>query len=75
MDDAGGSFLAWHSLALINSLNIPHPARTLRSIMWTSEETGALGAAAYRAEREQEARNWTAAFESDVGVFKSSGWF
>lgn len=73
MDDAGGAFLAWHSLALISKLGLPTPARTLRAIMWTAEEFNALGAEAYRAEREDEIRNWTAAFESDLGVFEARG--
>lgn len=73
MDDAGGAFLAWHSLALINKLGLPAPARTLRAIMWTAEELGLFGANAYRAERENEIRNWTVAFESDEGVFEARG--
>lgn len=73
MDDAGGAFLAWHSLWLIKTLSLPTPKRTLRAILWTGEEVGLVGAKAYLNERADELENWSMAFESDSGVFEPLG--
>ena len=44
MDDGGGAFISWNALALIKILDLPRPRRTLRSILWTAEEEGLIGA-------------------------------
>lgn len=70
--DGGGAFISWNALALIKLLGL-RPRRTLRSILWTAEEEGLVGAAAYFNDH----RNSTAAFdfvmESDEGTFKPLG--
>lgn len=43
MDDGGGAFVSWVSLAAIKSLGL-RPKRTLRAILWTAEEEGLIGA-------------------------------
>lgn len=73
MDDAGGAFLAYHSLWLIKTLSLPTPKRTLRAIFWTGEEVGVLGAEAYLKNHADELKNWSLAFESDVGLFQPLG--
>lgn len=72
MDDGGGAFISWNALALLKVLGL-RPRRTLRSILWTAEEEGLVGAAAYFHDH----RNNTAAFdfvmESDEGTFQPLG--
>jgi carboxypeptidase Q len=43
MDDGGGAFVSWVSVAAIKSLGL-RPKRTLRAILWTAEEEGLIGA-------------------------------
>lgn len=43
MDDGGGAFVSWVSLAAIKQLSL-RPRRTLRAILWTAEEEGLWGA-------------------------------
>lgn len=73
MDDAAGAFLSWHSLALLKELNLLPKRRTIRAILWTAEEQGLYGANSYLKDHPDELENWTAAFESDLGVFKPLG--
>lgn len=73
MDDAGGAFLSWHSLALLKELDLLPSRRTIRAILWTSEEQGLFGANSYLQNHLDELENWSAAFESDLGVFKPLG--
>lgn len=73
MDDAGGAFLSWHSLALLKELDLLPSRRTIRAILWTTEEQGLVGANSYLQNHLDELENWSAAFESDLGVFKPLG--
>ena len=72
LQDGGGAFISWNALALLKVLGL-RPRRTLRSILWTAEEEGLVGAAAYFNDH----RNNTAAFdfvmESDEGTFQPLG--
>ena len=45
-DDGGGAFVSWRALSIIRKLNLL-PKRTIRSILWTAEELGILGAIQY----------------------------
>jgi carboxypeptidase Q len=46
MDDGGGAFISWRALSVIKKLNLT-VKRTLRSVLWTAEEVGVVGAEAY----------------------------
>ena len=74
MDDAGGSVAAWEALRLIQKLGL-RPRRTIRVVLWTNEENGLRGAAAYRDAHLGQIDKHVLAIESDNGVFKPSGYF
>lgn len=46
MDDGAGAFISWRALSIVRRLGLK-PKRTLRSVLWTGEEMGLIGAAAY----------------------------
>ncbi|CAG5075773.1 Similar to cpq: Carboxypeptidase Q (Xenopus laevis) [Cotesia congregata] len=46
MDDGGGAFSSWVSVLLLKGLGL-QAKRTIRSIMWTAEEMGIIGANYY----------------------------
>lgn len=46
MDDGAGAFISWRALSILKQLNLK-PKRTLRSVLWTGEEQGLLGALQY----------------------------
>ncbi len=46
MDDGGGMFISWRALSVIRKLGLK-TKRTLRSILWTAEEMGYVGAMEY----------------------------
>jgi carboxypeptidase Q len=72
MDDAGGAFAAWEAVRLIKQLGL-RPRRTLRVVMWTNEENGARGAAAYRDAHRSDIGKHVLAIESDNGTFTPLG--
>ena len=72
MDDAGGAFAAWEAVRLIKQLGL-RPRRTLRVVMWTNEENGARGAAAYRDAHRADIGKHVLAIESDGGTFNPIG--
>lgn len=49
------------------------PRRTIRLILWTNEENGVRGGAAYRDAHASELPNHVLAMESDGGVFQPEG--
>ena len=53
-------------------LNI-RPLRTVRCVGWTSEEMGSQGSRQYWADHRSELDRFSAVFESDGGVFETSG--
>jgi carboxypeptidase Q len=72
MDDGGGAFAAWGAVRLMQRLGL-RPRRTVRVVLWTSEETGARGGMAYRDQHQGELDKHVLAIESDNGVFAPTG--
>ncbi len=67
-DDGAGCVVTWEALRLMKKLGI-RPRRTVRLVLWTNEEHGMNGAAAYSAKYAATAGNHVLALESDSGVF------
>jgi carboxypeptidase Q len=72
MDDGGGSVAAWEAVRLIRKLGL-HPRRTIRVVLWTNEENGVEGGAAYLERHRDVLTNHVMAMESDGGVFTPRG--
>ncbi|CAG7833050.1 unnamed protein product, partial [Allacma fusca] len=72
MDDGGGMIISAQALALVKYLNL-NARRTLRSILWTGEEFGLIGAQSYVESHRNELDKFKAVFESDIGTFKPLG--
>lgn len=72
MDDAGGAFAAWEAVRLMKQLGL-RPRRTVRVVLWTNEENGGRGAAAYRDAHAAEIAKHVLAIESDNGTFSPIG--
>lgn len=73
MDDGGGAFISWKSIEYLKKLNL-QPRRTIRSILWTGEEFGYLGAIEYRKTHFANAQTEFNFFmESDIGTFDPLG--
>ena len=72
MDDGAGAFIAWRSLSVLRALGFK-PQRTIRSVLWTGEEMGLLGARQYVQQHYDEMTNIVIAMESDIGTFRPQG--
>lgn len=72
MDDGGGMMISWFVPVMLKRFKFT-PRRTLRSILWTAEEPGLIGAAAYLKGHENELMNITFIMESDEGTFEPLG--
>ncbi|HKU59691.1 MAG TPA: M20/M25/M40 family metallo-hydrolase [Gemmatimonadales bacterium] len=72
MDDGGGSVAAWEAVRLIRKLGL-HPRRTIRVVLWTNEENGVEGGAAYLERHRDSLTSHVMAMESDGGVFNPRG--
>jgi len=72
VDDGGGALAAWEAVRLMKELGL-RPRRTVRVVLWTSEETGARGGMAYRDQHGEELGRHVLAIESDNGVFSPTG--
>ncbi|CAB3388948.1 Hypothetical predicted protein [Cloeon dipterum] len=72
MDDGGGAFVSWLSLAAIRKLDL-RPRRTLRAVLWTAEEEGLVGAASYVEKHKSEEGKLNFVMESDEGTFTPQG--
>ena len=75
MDDGGGIIASWEALRVIKELGIK-PKRTIRVVLWTSEENGIYGGEEYARwviEEEKSIDNHILAMESDGGVFDPIG--
>jgi carboxypeptidase Q len=67
-DDGVGCIVAWEALRLMKKLGI-RPRRTVRLVLFTNEENGLRGAAAYAEKHASTASDHVFALESDSGVF------
>lgn len=72
MDDGGGLFISWAAPVILKRLNLI-PKRTVRSIFWTAEELGLVGAYAYEEAHRNESNNINFIMESDEGTFAPLG--
>lgn len=72
MDDGGGVFISWAVPVILQRLNL-RPKRTVRSIFWTAEEPGLIGAIAYEERHRNESHNINFIMESDEGTFAPLG--
>lgn len=72
MDDGGGIFISWAAPVILNRLNL-RPKRTLRTIFYTAEEVGLVGAYAYADKHKDEYNNINFIMESDEGTFTPLG--
>jgi carboxypeptidase Q len=71
-DDGGGCVATWEAVRLMKKLGL-RPRRTVRVVLWTNEENGLRGAAAYRDRYKGELAQHVMMLESDGGVFKPTG--
>ncbi|XP_028986292.1 LOW QUALITY PROTEIN: carboxypeptidase Q-like [Betta splendens] len=69
MDDGGGAMISWEVLSLIKDLGL-RPRRTLRTVLWTAEEQGGVGAQQYYDLHKVNISNFDLVMESDVGTFR-----
>lgn len=71
-DDGGGCIVSWEVVRLLKVLNL-RPRRTIRVVLWTNEENGVRGGNGYRDAHKAEVANHVLAIESDIGVFRPTG--
>lgn len=71
-DDGGGCVVTWEAVRLLKKLGL-RPRRTVRIVLWTNEENGLRGGAAYRDRYKAELANHVLMLESDSGVFRPFG--
>jgi carboxypeptidase Q len=67
-DDGVGCIVTWEAVRLMKKLGL-RPRRTVRVVLWTNEENGLRGAAAYAERYAASATDHVFALESDLGVF------
>ncbi|XP_043116243.1 carboxypeptidase Q-like isoform X2 [Puntigrus tetrazona] len=72
MDDGGGVAISWEALSLIRDLGL-RPKRTLRTVLWSAEEPGGVGAAQYFQRHKANISNFDLVMESDLGTFGPLG--
>ncbi|XP_072535707.1 carboxypeptidase Q-like [Salminus brasiliensis] len=72
MDDGGGVAISWEALSLIRDLGL-RPKRTLRTVLWSAEEAGGVGAAQYFQQHKGNISNFDLVMESDMGTFAPMG--
>ncbi|KAK4883593.1 hypothetical protein RN001_006912 [Aquatica leii] len=68
IDDGVGAFISWNALAILKALGLT-ARRTIRTILWTAEEEGYIGAFAYAKAHQNETKNLDFVMESDTGIF------
>jgi carboxypeptidase Q len=71
-DDGGGCIVSWEAVRLLKELGL-RPRRTVRVVLFTNEENGARGGSGYRDAHRAELANHVLAIESDIGVFRPTG--
>jgi carboxypeptidase Q len=67
-DDGTGIISTWEAVRLIKKLNLK-PRRTVRVVLWTNEENGVRGGAAYLARYRNDLPRHVMMLEADSGVF------
>lgn len=72
VDDGGGLMISYKALDVLSKLNLT-ARRTIRAILWTSEEFGLYGARKYFEDHKHELNNFKVVMESDLGTFKPLG--
>eukprot|EP00742_Colponemidia_sp_Colp-10_P005288 GILJ01005649.1.p1 GENE.GILJ01005649.1~~GILJ01005649.1.p1 ORF type:complete len:510 (-),score=81.93 GILJ01005649.1:214-1743(-) len=72
IDDGGGAFSSWEALRLMKELNI-QPKRTVRAVLFTNEENGAMGGQTYHRDHISEMNRTSFALETDGGTFTPYG--
>jgi carboxypeptidase Q len=72
MDDGGGCVASMEVLRLFKQLGL-RPRRTVRCVLWTNEENGLRGGAAYRDSLGDATSKHIAAIEIDGGVERPTG--
>jgi len=72
MDDGGGAVAAWEAVRLLQRLGL-HPRRTVRVVLWTTEEFGGVGGAAYAKAHAADLPRHILGLESDNGTFDPRG--
>ncbi|KAG0348954.1 hypothetical protein BG004_003437 [Podila humilis] len=73
LDDGAGCFIAWETIRQLARLERP-PRRTVRVVLWTSEENTSVGGVTYAKNHpETEQEHHVFAMESDIGVFDPYG--
>ncbi|KAF5277565.1 hypothetical protein FQA39_LY18456 [Lamprigera yunnana] len=72
MDDGGGAFISWNALVILKALGL-RAKRSIRTILWTGEEQGYIGALAYVEKHKNETKNLDFVMESDIGTFTPTG--
>lgn len=71
-DDGGGCIVSWEVARLLKELKL-RPRRTIRVVLFTNEENGTRGGNGYRDAHKSEMSNHVLAIESDIGVFRPTG--
>ncbi len=71
-DDGGGCIVAWETIRLLKELGL-RPRRTIRVVLYTNEENGTRGGAAYLEAHRAEVAKHIFAIESDSGVYRPEG--
>jgi Zn-dependent M28 family amino/carboxypeptidase len=66
-DDGGGAMAALEAITLMKKLGL-QPRRTIRVVLWTNEENGGRGGAAYREWSKKQGETHFAALEMDGGA-------
>ena len=72
IDDGGGVVSAWEAVRLMHALGL-RPRRTVRVVLWANEENGLRGAKTYAERHRPELPRHVLAIESDLGVFRPTG--
>lgn len=73
MDDGGGAMISWKAVEILKAMGL-RAKRTIRAILWTSEEQGMVGAHNYlEAHRDTEKDEFNFFMESDIGTFEPRG--
>lgn len=73
MDDGGGAMISWKAVEFLKAMGL-RAKRTIRTILWTSEEQGLVGAQEYmNAHKSTEKEEFNFFMESDMGTFEPTG--